>query len=54
MSSNKQPIYHPQLTISGLSYGTVVGATAAAMFPDKVESIVLDGVQNLHEYYYGK
>lgn len=37
----------------GLSYGTVVGATAAAMFPDKVESIVLDGVQNLHEYYSG-
>ncbi|KAM0321651.1 hypothetical protein ACHAQA_010007 [Verticillium albo-atrum] len=37
----------------GLSYGTVVGATFAAMFPDRVERIVLDGVQNIHEYYYG-
>ncbi|OTA99138.1 hypothetical protein M426DRAFT_257512 [Hypoxylon sp. CI-4A] len=29
----------------GISGGTALGATGAAMFPDRVESVVLDGVQ---------
>ena len=37
----------------GLSYGTTLGATLVAMFPDKVERAVLDGVLNSHEYYAG-
>ncbi|KAM7201149.1 Alpha/Beta hydrolase fold [Rhypophila sp. PSN 637] len=35
----------------GVSYGTVVGATFASMFPDRVGRMVLDGVVNSDEYY---
>ena len=38
----------------GFSYGTVLGATVAAMFPEKIDKLVLDGVLNPHEYYAGK
>lgn len=37
----------------GFSYGTVLGATVAAMFPDRMDKMVLDGVVNSHEYYTG-
>ncbi|KAK5653310.1 hypothetical protein OQA88_9001 [Cercophora sp. LCS_1] len=36
----------------GFSYGTTLGATVAAMFPDRVGGMVLDGVQNPGDYYY--
>ncbi|KAK1974711.1 TAP-like protein-domain-containing protein [Colletotrichum cereale] len=36
----------------GTSYGTVIGATAAAMFPERMEKVVLDGVVNPHEWYH--
>ncbi|KAF2009112.1 hypothetical protein BU24DRAFT_359054 [Aaosphaeria arxii CBS 175.79] len=36
----------------GMSYGTVLGATALSMFPDRIYRAVLDGVQNSHEYYH--
>jgi len=36
----------------GFSYGTTLGATLVAMFPDKVDKVILDGVQNPHEYYH--
>ncbi|KAI4864053.1 TAP-like protein-domain-containing protein [Hypoxylon rubiginosum] len=35
----------------GISGGTTLGATVAAMFPDKVDKVVLDGVMNAHQYY---
>ncbi|KJZ75311.1 hypothetical protein HIM_05237 [Hirsutella minnesotensis 3608] len=35
----------------GFSYGTTLGATLVSMFPDKVDKVILDGVQNPHEYY---
>ncbi|GAB1312412.1 Peptidase S33, tripeptidyl-peptidase [Madurella fahalii] len=35
----------------GFSYGTTLGATAAAMFPDRIDRMILDGVLNPHEYY---
>ncbi|KJA21599.1 hypothetical protein HYPSUDRAFT_140328, partial [Hypholoma sublateritium FD-334 SS-4] len=35
----------------GFSYGTILGATFAAMFPDKVERMVLDGVSDSEDYY---
>ncbi|KAI0114283.1 alpha/beta-hydrolase [Hypoxylon sp. NC0597] len=38
----------------GFSYGTTLGATIAAMFPDRVEKMILDGVQNPHEYYHAQ
>ncbi|KAK0457507.1 TAP-like protein-domain-containing protein [Desarmillaria tabescens] len=37
----------------GVSYGTVLGSTFAAMFPDKVERMVLDGVLDMDGYYSG-
>lgn len=39
--------------VTGLSYGATLGQTVAAMFPDRVDRIVVDAVQNVHEYYYG-
>ena len=37
----------------GFSYGTVLGATTAAMFPDRIDRMVLDGVVNSHQWYGG-
>lgn len=39
--------------VSGLSYGTLLGVTAMAMFPDRVEKVLLDGVLNAKQYYHG-
>ncbi|KAK0231501.1 TAP-like protein-domain-containing protein [Armillaria fumosa] len=38
----------------GYSYGTAIGATFAAIFPDKIERMVLDGVMDMEGYYIGK
>ncbi|KAI1139197.1 alpha/beta-hydrolase [Hypoxylon sp. FL0543] len=38
----------------GFSYGTTLGATIAAMFPDRIDKMILDGVQNPHEYYHAQ
>ncbi|KAK4497753.1 hypothetical protein PRZ48_010406 [Zasmidium cellare] len=38
----------------GASYGTALGQIFAAMFPEKVERMVLDGVLNPHEYVAGE
>ena len=37
----------------GFSYGTVLGSTVAAMFPDRIDRVVLDGVVNNQEYWAG-
>ena len=37
----------------GFSYGTALGATVAAMFPDRMGRVVLDGVLNPRDYYAG-
>jgi pimeloyl-ACP methyl ester carboxylesterase len=39
----RQAAGDPQLTYLGFSYGTVIGATYANLFPDKVRAMVLDG-----------
>lgn len=36
----------------GISGGTILGATAAALFPDRIDKVILDGVMNAHEYYH--
>ncbi|KAI1120904.1 TAP-like protein-domain-containing protein [Nemania abortiva] len=36
----------------GLSYGTDIGATLAALFPDRVEKVLIDGVFNPTQYFY--
>ncbi|KAL8672746.1 MAG: hypothetical protein Q9168_002800 [Polycauliona sp. 1 TL-2023] len=37
----------------GFSYGTLLGQTVAAIFPDRMDKIVLDGCLNPHAYYAG-
>jgi pimeloyl-ACP methyl ester carboxylesterase len=37
----------------GISYGTYLGQVLAAMFPDKIERMMLDGVLNPLEYQQG-
>ncbi|MHA7135232.1 alpha/beta hydrolase [Oerskovia turbata] len=39
----RQAVGDEKLTYVGYSYGTVLGATYAALFPDKVRAMVLDG-----------
>ncbi|KAJ7041515.1 TAP-like protein-domain-containing protein [Mycena alexandri] len=36
----------------GISYGSVPGATFAAMFPDKVGRVVIDGVLDMEAWYF--
>ncbi|PTB65893.1 alpha/beta-hydrolase [Trichoderma citrinoviride] len=40
-----------KLWLYGISYGTVVGATFASMFPDRVGRMILDGIVNAELYY---
>ncbi|GJE96255.1 alpha/beta hydrolase [Phanerochaete sordida] len=37
----------------GFSYGTILGSTFAAMFPNHVERMVIDGVADVEDYYNG-
>ena len=37
----------------GFSWGTLLGVTLAAMFPDKIDRMVLDGNINPTDYYHG-
>ncbi|MEY2849867.1 MAG: hypothetical protein RI885_2534 [Actinomycetota bacterium] len=39
-----------QLSYLGLSYGTILGATYANLFPDRVRALALDGVVNPEDY----
>jgi pimeloyl-ACP methyl ester carboxylesterase len=46
-----QPELNAKLWSYGMSYGTVIGATFAAMFPDRVGRMILDGVLDAEQYY---
>ncbi|QIW97717.1 hypothetical protein AMS68_003235 [Peltaster fructicola] len=37
----------------GFSYGSILGAHIAAMFPDRISRLVVDGVVNSHDYMAG-
>ncbi|THX27402.1 hypothetical protein D6D12_05502 [Aureobasidium pullulans] len=43
----------PKIKYWGNSYGTIIGQTFASMFPDRINRIVLDGVCNAHDYFFG-
>ncbi|KAK0744705.1 TAP-like protein-domain-containing protein [Apiosordaria backusii] len=36
----------------GISYGSLLGETVAALFPDRMERVVLDGIVNAEHYYH--
>lgn len=36
----------------GFSYGSDLGATLTALFPDRVEKVIIDGIFNPTQYYY--
>ncbi|KAL8372187.1 hypothetical protein RB595_001810 [Gaeumannomyces hyphopodioides] len=44
---------HDRLKYWGFSYGTILGGTFAAMYPDKVERLVSDGNVDYNEWYRG-
>ena len=41
------------LSSAGISYGTTLGATIASMFPERIDRMIIDGVQNAKQYYHG-
>jgi pimeloyl-ACP methyl ester carboxylesterase len=47
----RQALGLEKLSYLGYSYGSVLGGTYAALFPDKVGSMVLDGVLDFNDYY---
>ncbi|KAJ5280460.1 hypothetical protein N7478_005832 [Penicillium angulare] len=53
----KRTVWHRNeelLLYWGRSYGTVLGTTFAALFPDRVSRAVLDGVVNMDMFYKGE
>ncbi|KIP04825.1 hypothetical protein PHLGIDRAFT_179591 [Phlebiopsis gigantea 11061_1 CR5-6] len=42
-----------KLSYWGISYGSVIGATYAAMFPENINHLLIDGVLNSHDWYAG-
>lgn len=51
-SQSQPPSTRGKLVYWGFSYGTILGATFAAMFPEHVGRMVLDGVVNSDEWYF--
>lgn len=46
-----KPVNSSKIVYYGISYGTVLGATFASMFPDHVGKMILDGVFVASDYY---
>ena len=54
LARNKWQRGKEKIMFWGLSYGTILGQTFAAMYPDRIERFVLDGVSAAEEHYSGK
>lgn len=51
-AQNREPS-EAKLNFYGISYGTVIGATIATLYPDRINRMVLDGVVDTEDYYEG-
>ncbi len=49
----RQALGEEQLSYYGISYGSLLGQTYAAMFPDRVRALIIDGVLNPIEWTSG-
>jgi pimeloyl-ACP methyl ester carboxylesterase len=49
MDALRAALHEPKLTYLGYSYGTVLGAVYAQMYPTRVRAMVLDGAVNLSD-----
>ncbi|QKX60783.1 uncharacterized protein TRUGW13939_07929 [Talaromyces rugulosus] len=52
-SSTRANSEEPKLQYLGVSYGTFLGNTFASMFPNRVGRMVIDGVEDPHDYIKG-
>jgi pimeloyl-ACP methyl ester carboxylesterase len=50
MNRLRQSVGDPRLTYFGFSYGTFIGETYAALFPNRIRALVLDGALNPDVY----
>lgn len=53
-TSRNQSKEDANLSYFGISYGTVLGSTFAALFPDRIQRMILDAVVDADDYYQGK
>lgn len=51
--STPDALEEPKLQYLGVSYGTFLGNTFASMFPNRVGRMVIDGVEDPHDYIKG-
>lgn len=52
--STDSPVCSISNGFAGISYGTALGTTLAAMFPERIDRMVLDGNLNMDQYYAGR
>lgn len=52
-SSTRATSEEPKLQYLGVSYGTFLGNTFASMFPNRVGRMVIDGIEDPHDYIKG-
>lgn len=48
-----QPSQDAKLWYYGISYGSILGATYASLYPDRIGRMIIDGVLDLEDYYDG-
>ena len=51
MEHVRKALGQEKLSYLGFSYGTALGGTYAALYPDRIGRMVLDGVLDLNDYY---